>query len=101
MQTILAPHGSAPGADNEPYELYHHGATFVAHLLGQALYTMNDPCSDLRQVSGAAVDLLLWIRKKPNPTRPEQMRPLQLPTCFRRLLGAALAQTVGPVVEPL
>ena len=28
------------------------------------------------------------------------MRPLQLPTCIRRLFGAALASVVGPVVEP-
>ena len=28
------------------------------------------------------------------------MRPLQLPTCIRRLFGAALASVVGPVVAP-
>ena len=28
------------------------------------------------------------------------MRPLQLPTCLRRLFGAALASVVGPAVEP-
>ena len=28
------------------------------------------------------------------------MRPLQLPTCIRRLFGAALANVVGPAVEP-
>ena len=28
------------------------------------------------------------------------MRPLQLPTCLRRLFGAALANVVGPAVEP-
>ena len=28
------------------------------------------------------------------------MRPLQLPTCFRRLFGAALASVVGPAAEP-
>eukprot|EP00959_Pyramimonas_sp_CCMP1952_P018957 400626-Pyramimonas_sp.AAC.1 len=29
------------------------------------------------------------------------MRPLQLPTCIRRLFGASLADLLGPVVEPL
>eukprot|EP00959_Pyramimonas_sp_CCMP1952_P110580 2313272-Pyramimonas_sp.AAC.1 len=29
------------------------------------------------------------------------MRPLQLPTCIRRLYGASLADLIGPVVEPL
>ena len=28
------------------------------------------------------------------------MRPLQLPICFRRLFGAALAELVGPAVKP-
>ena len=28
------------------------------------------------------------------------MRPLQLPTCFRRLYGAALAGVLGPLIEP-
>eukprot|EP00959_Pyramimonas_sp_CCMP1952_P327807 6862934-Pyramimonas_sp.AAC.1 len=29
------------------------------------------------------------------------MRPLQLPTCIRRLCGASLADLIGPAVEPL
>jgi len=40
LRVVLAPAGSAPGADNEPYELYHVGAYFVATLLGQALLAM-------------------------------------------------------------
>ena len=40
LRDLLATSGSAPGADNEPYELYHIGAFFVAQLLGQALLAM-------------------------------------------------------------
>eukprot|EP00959_Pyramimonas_sp_CCMP1952_P453426 9468225-Pyramimonas_sp.AAC.1 len=29
------------------------------------------------------------------------MRPLQLPTCLRRLHGASLADLMGPLVEPV
>eukprot|EP00959_Pyramimonas_sp_CCMP1952_P168385 3518431-Pyramimonas_sp.AAC.1 len=28
------------------------------------------------------------------------MRPLQLPTCLRRLHGATIADHLGPVIEP-
>ena len=33
---VLAPGGSAPGLDGEPYEVYHAGVRYVAALLGQA-----------------------------------------------------------------
>eukprot|EP00972_Heterocapsa_arctica_P079027 11652530-Heterocapsa_arctica.AAC.1 len=36
--TILSASGSAPGCDNVPYEVYHFGVNFTAHLLGQALH---------------------------------------------------------------
>eukprot|EP00972_Heterocapsa_arctica_P008403 1226825-Heterocapsa_arctica.AAC.1 len=36
---ILKASGSAPGCDNVPYEVYHFGVHFTAHLLGQALHS--------------------------------------------------------------
>ena len=64
LRVALAPSGSAPGADNEPYELYHVGAHFIALLLGQALLAMDIGAYALASVSGPALDLLLWIPKK-------------------------------------
>ena len=95
----LAPAGAAPGVDNEPYELYQVGARFVANLLGQALYAADSSDADFLRVVGASVDLLIWIPKKLAPRVAGDMRPLQLPTCFRRLGGAALAEVAGPVLE--
>ena len=100
LRVVLAPAGSAPGADNEPYELYHVGALFVAMLLGQALLAMAIGDSALACVAGPALDLLLWIPKKAAAESTNDMQPLQLPPCFRRLIGAALASLVGPIVEP-
>ena len=42
----------------------------------------------------------MWIPKKAAAVGAGDMRPLQLPPCFRRLVGAALADIVGPIVEP-
>ena len=50
---------------------------------------------------GPSIDLLVWIMKKPGAEHASDMRPLQLPTCFRRLYGAYLAGVLGPVVEEL
>ena len=99
MGYVLAPGGSAPGIDNEPYELYHVGAPFVAALLGQASLAMDVSDAAVREACGATVDLLL--SKCASPQAAGDTRPLQLPTCFRRLTGAALAGIVGPVIEPL
>ena len=100
LRIVLAPAGSAPGVDNEPYELYHIGAHFVASLLGQALLTMSIGDEALTYAAGPAVDLLLWIPKKAAAEGASDMRRLQLPPCFRRLVVAALAGIVGPIVEP-
>ena len=100
LRVVLAPSGSAPGADNEPYELHHVGAYFVALLLGQAILAMAISDDALSSVAGPALDLLLWIPKKAAAVGTGDVRPLQLPFCFRRLVGAALASIVGPIVEP-
>ena len=68
--------------------------------LGQALLAMAIGDSALACVAGPALDLLLWIPKKAAAESTSDMRPLQLPPCFRRLIGAALASLVGPIVEP-
>eukprot|EP00972_Heterocapsa_arctica_P063637 9391087-Heterocapsa_arctica.AAC.1 len=36
--SILSASGSAPGCDNTPYEVFHFGTNFTAHLLGQAMH---------------------------------------------------------------
>ena len=58
LHVVLAPVGSTPGADSEPYELYHVGADFVALLLGQALLAMAIDGAALSCVVGPALDLL-------------------------------------------
>ena len=97
---ILGPSGSAPGVDGEPYEAYHPGARFVACLLAQAWHAAQRDPAKLERVLGPSVDLLVWILKIPDAERPNDLRPLQLPTCFRRLFGASLADLLGPIVEP-
>ena len=97
---VLSPSGSAPGIDGEPYEVYHAGARFVACLLAQAWYLADEDPDRLEDILGPSVDLLVWILKAPDAERPNDLRPLQLPSCFRRLFGASLADLVGPIVEP-
>ncbi len=54
----------------------------------------------LCRVLGSNTDLLLWIPKKEGAEKPDGQRPLQLPTCFRRLFGSIIMGIVGPIVEP-
>ena len=68
--------------------------------LGASFYAAQVSSVAIEQVLGPSVDILVWILKNKGGERPMDMRPLQLPTCFRRLYGAALASVVGPVVEP-
>ena len=97
---VMEPAGSAPRHDGIPYEVFHHGSAFVACLLGQAFYAAQVSNADIEKVLGPSIDILVWILKNKGGERPTDMRPLQLPTCFRRLFGAALASVVGPAVEP-
>ena len=46
------------------------------------------------------MDLLMWIPKPDTTPGPNALRPLQLPTCFRRLYGAVVAGVLGPIIEP-
>ena len=77
---ILAQSSSAPGVDGEPYEVYHHGVNFVAHLLGQDLHAAADTDAALANTLGPAQDLLVWIPKPPNVEVANEWRPLQIPT---------------------
>ena len=86
--------------DGEPYEVYHVGSRFVAALLAQGTYAADMSDTLLEAVLGPSVDLLVWIPKHPGAEWPSDLRPLQLPTCFRRLFGAIIADLVGPELEP-
>ena len=91
---------AAPPASTASHEAYHFGARYVSCLLGQALHAARDDTALLDAVLGPSVDLLVWILKQPRAEDPAGMRPLQLPTCFRRLYGAAVAGAIGPLTEP-
>ena len=99
-QAVMGPAGSAPGHDGIPYDVFRHGGTFVACLLGQAFYAAQVSRDAIEHVLGPSIDILVWILKSKGGERPTDMRPLQLPTCLRRLFGAAFASVVEPVVEP-
>ena len=73
---------------------------FVACLIAQGMCAadINDALPD--SVLGSSIDLLVWIPKTPGAGVPNDLRPLQLPTRFRRLFGAAIAGIVGPIIEP-
>jgi len=96
---ILAARGSAPGLDGVPYELFHYGVNFVARLVAQAFYAAEDG-SDVTNVLGPNVDLLAWIPKAEVSRTAEEHRPLQLPSCLRRVFGTTLADIVNPIVTP-
>ena len=99
LTAVLTAGGSAPGHDGIPYELYHPGARFVAHLLTQAFYGLEEGGGDPSHVLGDNDDLVVWIPKTPGADRAGHMRPLQLPTCLRRLFGSMWAARVGPIFE--
>ena len=96
---LLAQRNSAPGLDGEPYEVYHQGVDFVALLLAQAHFAAEVSSDALARGLGPALDLLVWIPKVPDADVAKNWRPLQLPTCFRRLFGASIAEIVGPPIE--
>ena len=99
-KTILSMGGSAAGCDGWPYEVFHLGVNFVAHLLAQAFHAAGMSREHLEAVLGPSIDLLLWIPKKANSETPDAQRPLQLPPCLRRLFGACCMIVTGPRVEP-
>ena len=86
--------------DGIPYELYHWGVFFVAALLGEILRAAVDGLGEVEDALGPALDLLIWIPKTDAPRGPSGLRPLQLPTCLRRLFGAIVTSLVGPCLEP-
>jgi len=93
---VLASRNSAPGEDGIPYELYHWGVSFVACLLREAVCMADDDVDGLQELLGPAVDLLVWIPKPDAGKGPSALRPLQLPTCIRRLYGAVITCLLGP-----
>ena len=75
------------------------GAHLVSELLAQAFVAAGESAEMLRRAIGEAIDLLVWIPKAEGGPSVVAQRPLQLPTCLRRLFGAALAEAAGPTVE--
>ena len=96
---ILRGKGSAPGVDQEPYEVYHYGVGFVSALLAQAFHATNMDDGDPDAVLGPSVDLLIWIPKASGTQPADGMRGLQLPCCLRRHFGAGLVGEAGPPLE--
>ena len=70
-----------------PYEVLSQGAHFVAELLYRAFEAAAHSSAALRETLGVAVDLLVWIPKAEGDIAVAAQRPLQLPTCLRRLLS--------------
>ena len=106
---ILSAHGSAPGVDGRPYEIYHLHPQLFACLRQQAFLCLPDePLRDpwglekspLDQILGPPVDLLVWIPKATLAHLISQQRPLQLPNCLGRLFGSACARLLSPSIEP-
>ena len=97
---VLAAGGSAPGYNGVPYEAYHQGVELVTEALSLAVLAAHHDPAVLDVMLGPNVDLLLWIPKKAGADRPDGQRPLQLPTCFRRLFGSVLTAMVAPTIEP-
>jgi hypothetical protein len=86
---ILRAGGSAPGCDGWPYEVYHMGVNFTAHLLAQAFHAAGISIEALDRVLGPSIDLLLWIPKKEGLTTTDAQRPLQLPVPAQTLWSGA------------
>eukprot|EP00969_Alexandrium_andersonii_P104929 4629559-Alexandrium_andersonii.AAC.1 len=56
-KAVLRAHGSAPGADGLPYELFHLGCDFVADLVGQAFHASRLGDDWLGPVLGPNIEL--------------------------------------------
>ena len=99
-EKVLAAGGFAPGHNGIPYEAYHQGVELVTEALTLAVLAAHHDPAVLDVMLGPNVDLLLWIPKKAGADRTDGQRPLQLPTCFRRLFGSVITEMVAPQVEP-
>ena len=101
MGVVLSPNNSMPGFDGRPYELYHIAPRTLACLVGQSILVPPQGPEAIRQVIGGDVELLVWIPKGADGgTTTGSLRPLQLPDCKKRVLGAFWAHLVGPQIEP-
>ena len=69
--------------------------------LAEAGHDPNTPNGNLLAcVLGVAAELLIWIPKIRGSILRRKQRPLSLPSCLRRLFGAAAMRVLGPAVEP-
>ena len=99
-EKVLAAGGSAPGHNGIPYEAYQQGVELVTEALSLAVLAAHHDPAVLDVMLGPTVDLFLWIPKKARADRTDGQRPLQLPTCFRKLFGSVITEVVAPQVEP-
>ena len=89
-----------PGLDGHPYELYHIARRTVACLVSQSILVAPNGADAIRQVIGGDVELLVWIPNAADGgTTTGALRPLQLPDCKKRYVGAFWAHTIGPHIE--
>ena len=84
--------------DGIPYEFWHHGVNFISTFVALIVYQTAGSEDRLDEILGPAVDLLAWIPKTPGACSPDELRPLQLPTTLRRLVGATIADLLGPAI---
>ena len=73
----------------------------MAALLAHGLWAADDGEYNICLVIGPSVELLMWIPEPGTVPGPNALRPLQLPTCMRRLYGAMVRSLVRPHVEPM
>ena len=114
-RAVMSPAGSGVGVDGMPYEVFHLQPVLVAALVGQAFLQLerrgddmiarrgDDPRPEpgwLDSILGPPHDLLIWIPKERGNDAVGAQRPLNLPTCLRRLYGGAGMHILGPAVEP-
>ena len=71
----------------------------MASLLAQAFHATETEGGDPHGALGPSVDLLIWIPKASGTQPADGMRGLQLPSCLRRLFGAALVGEAAPPLE--
>ena len=92
---ILAAQGSIPGGDEFPYEL-HPGASFVALLVVHAIIAATWDHRYGRVIVGEPVDLLVWIPKILDAILPDDLWPLQIHTCIRRIFRRSYSRYSWP-----
>ena len=95
VRLMLHANGPPPGVDGMPYEALHAGIPFCAHLMCAALGELHSPGGHVDGLLGDALELVVYIQKK-GSDRVSLQRLLRLPSCWRRHVGACLAEAMAP-----